>query len=153
MVIILATTLLLIMTFWLCGFKYLIMQLVNLAKILYDGVNYIIWNWWFVHCRVFTWKSMHSQSCWFSWWKNVIVSVCYVGGFIVVKLSSESNWYHMHVEVSKTLHALNSWWNVSYLIMWIGDYVRCENVKLCMLFYYICMPDENVDVEVNCWMN
>jgi len=36
------------------------MHLVNLVKILYDDVHCIIWNWWFVHCRVFTWESMHS---------------------------------------------------------------------------------------------
>jgi hypothetical protein len=37
--------------------------------------------------------------------KNVIGGVYYVNGFNTVKLSPESNWYHMHVEVSITLHA------------------------------------------------
>jgi hypothetical protein len=36
--------------------------------------------------------------------KNVIGGVCYVSGFNTVKLSPKSNWHHMHVEVSRTLH-------------------------------------------------
>jgi len=38
--------------------------------------------------------------------QNVIVDVYYVSGFKTVKLSLESNWYHMNLEESRTLHAL-----------------------------------------------
>jgi len=37
--------------------------------------------------------------------KNIIGGVFYVSGFNTVKLSSESNWCHMYVEVSRTLYA------------------------------------------------
>lgn len=38
--------------------------------------------------------------------QNVMADVYYVSGFKTVKLSPESNWYHMHLKESKTLHAL-----------------------------------------------
>jgi len=47
---------------------------------------------------------------------------------ITVKLSPKSYWYHMHLEKSRTLLALDNWWVVSYLTMWIGVYVHWWNL-------------------------
>jgi len=40
--------------------------------------------------------------------KNVIGGIYYVGGLLVKIISEFKIWYHLHVEVSKTLHALEN---------------------------------------------
>jgi len=58
------------------------------------------------------------------WWNNVLEVYFTLSVTRTVKLSLDSSWYHMHVEVSRTFHALENWWNVSYMTMWISDYVH-----------------------------
>jgi len=58
--------------------------------------------------------------------QNVIVDVYYVSGFKTVKLSLESNWYHMNLEESRTLHALEVGemfhvWLYELVVMCIGE--------------------------------
>jgi len=52
------------MTCCMYGCKYLILQMVGFGEdIIWWSELYNI-ELWIMHCRVFTWKSMHAQSCW-----------------------------------------------------------------------------------------
>jgi len=67
--------------------------------------------------------------------KNVIGGVCYVSGFIMVKLYAESYWYHMHVEVSKNIACTWKLVKVSYFDMWIGEYMHwCDLVNVVLMW-------------------
>jgi len=152
---ILVMTLSSIMTCWLYGCKYLIMQMVNMLKILYDGANCIIWNWWFVHCRVFTLKSMHSTSC------CVVCEECNCR--CLLHCFEEHNCWCLlcwwtHVEVSRTLHALEigemcHTWLCDLKIMCIDeccDYVKVWTCICC--FIMLVHLNNNVDVLIRCCM-
>jgi hypothetical protein len=88
--------------------------------------------------------------------KNVIGGACYVGGFNTIKLSPESNWYHMHVEVSRTLHAFEfgemyHTWICDLVYMCIGEIRwmlwRCEFVDLVMFIDILWWWCANIHVE------
>jgi len=74
-----------------------------------------------------------------------------------VKLSLESYWYHMHVEVSKNIACTCKLVNVSYFVMWIGEYVHwCDlmndvlmrNVDLYMLINMPWWRGDNIHVKI-----
>lgn len=45
-------------------YKYLIMQMVDFDEDIIWWCKLYNIKLWFVYCRVFNWKSMHSMSCW-----------------------------------------------------------------------------------------
>ena len=123
-------TLLLIVTCWLCGCKCLIIQMMSFDEDIIRWWKLYNIMLWFAHCRVCTWKS-HAfiviLSLWWrtkfvwvyvSWWrtKSVWVYVSwwrtnsvrdYVSGLIGNNyLPIQKYWYHMLVEVPRSLHAL-----------------------------------------------
>jgi len=129
-----------------------------------------------VHCRVFTWNVHAFIVIPSLWWRTLSVRndigygeernwKCLLRWQIqTVKLSPESTWYHMHLDESGTLHALDNWWVVSYLTMWIDDYVHWWNFADVVNIWkrWICIHCliilvslmNNVDVELHCeWSN
>jgi len=101
------------------------------------------------------WRFTFTLLWWWTYWRCTL----HWCELIRVKLSMESSWYKMHVEMSRKLHVLENWWDVSYLTMWIDDHVDwwmlrlCENMNcICRFIMLVCLQN-NVDVEVHCWMN